>query len=48
VALEPAYPNASFRLRLKGGQVLRAIAIDEHKARLIVQSAAGQQGSVGQ
>ncbi len=37
VALEPAYANAGFRLRLAGGQILRAIAIDAHKARLIAQ-----------
>lgn len=48
IALEPAYPDTSFRLRLKGGQVLRAVAIDEHKARLVAQTTAIDPGRVRQ
>ncbi len=38
VALEPAGLNTTFRLRLAGGQVLRAVAIHAGKARLAPQS----------
>lgn len=45
VALEPAYAGMSFHLRLAGGQVLRAIAIDAHTARLVAQSTITDFGS---
>lgn len=45
VALEPAGLNTPFRLRLSGGQVLRAIAIKAHRVRLVASLVPLKSGS---